>query len=90
MHDDKTVAVLKALADPTRLKLVRELANTPALQDSCGNLSKDACLSQPAMSHHFAKLAAAGVIIEQKEGKEKSYKLNRQLLTACGIVAEQL
>jgi DNA-binding transcriptional ArsR family regulator len=90
MHNDQTVNVLKALADPTRLKLVRELADTPALQESCGNLSKDACLSQPAMSHHFAKLVGAGVIIEHKEGKEKSYELNRQLLTDCGITAEQL
>lgn len=90
MHDDKTVAVLKALADPTRLKLVRELANTPALSKSCGSLSADACLSQPAMSHHFAKLVTAGVVIEHKEGKEKSYRLNRPLLTNCGIIADQL
>lgn len=90
MHDDKTINVLKALADPTRLKLVRQLANNPALSGSCGSLSKDACLSQPAMSHHFAKLVSAGVVTEQKEGKEKSYHLNRQLLANCGIVAEQL
>jgi DNA-binding transcriptional ArsR family regulator len=90
MHNDQTVAVLKALADPTRLNLVRELVRNPALQQSCGNLSKEACLSQPAMSHHFAKLVNAGVVLEQKDGKEKSYKLNRQLLIDCGILAEQL
>jgi DNA-binding transcriptional ArsR family regulator len=90
MQNDQTVAVFKALADPTRLKLVRELAATPALSESCGKLSADACLSQPAMSHHFAKLVSAGVVMEQKEGKEKSYKLNRQLLADCGIVAEKL
>jgi DNA-binding transcriptional ArsR family regulator len=90
MHNDQTVAVLKALADPTRLKLVRELAASPAPQQSCGSLSADACLSQPAMSHHFAKLVNAGVVLETKEGKQKSYKLNRTLLAGCGIVAEQL
>ncbi len=90
MHNDNTVTVLKALADPTRLKLVRELADSPAKQESCGKLSADACLSQPAMSHHFAKLVGAGVILEHKEGKQKSYKLNRQLLAQCGIVPERL
>jgi ArsR family transcriptional regulator, arsenate/arsenite/antimonite-responsive transcriptional repressor len=90
MHNDQTIAVLKALADPTRLKLVRDLANAPALQKSCGSLSEDACLSQPAMSHHFAKLVSAGVVLEHKEGKEKSYELNRPLLAECGITADQL
>lgn len=90
MHNDKTVTVLKALADPTRLKLVRELVASPAKQESCGKLSANACLSQPAMSHHFAKLVGAGVILEHKEGKQKSYRLNKPLLAACGIVVEQL
>lgn len=90
MHNDQTIAVLKALADPTRLKLVRELAVSPALSESCGKLSSKACLSQPAMSHHFRKLVSAGVVLEQKDGKQKSYELNRQLLANCGIVAEQL
>jgi len=90
MHNDQTIAVLKALADPTRLRLVRELASCPTRTESCGKLSAKVLLSQPAMSHHFAKLVGAGVVLEQKEGKAKSYKLNRQLLSQCGIVAEQL
>ena len=90
MHNDQTVAVLKALADPTRLKLVRELARSSAKAESCSRLSENACLSQPAMSHHFAKLVNAGVVTEQKDGKEKSYHLNRPLLAECGITAEQL
>lgn len=90
MHNDQTIAVLKALADPTRLKLVRALVASPTRTESCGKLSSQANLSQPAMSHHFAKLVGAGVVLEQKDGKAKIYKLNRQLLSQCGIVAEQL
>jgi ArsR family transcriptional regulator len=90
MHNNQTVAVLKALSDPTRLDLVRQLAKTPSLSKSCGSLSAKACLSQPAMSHHFAKLVVAGVVLEHKEGKEKSYELNRPLLNRCGIVPEKL
>jgi len=90
MHNDQTIAVLKALSDPTRLSLVRQLAASPTHESSCGSLSEKACLSQPAMSHHFSKLVGAGVVVEHKEGKQKSYELNRQLLTSCGIVAEKL
>lgn len=85
MRDDRTVFVLKALADPTRLQLVRDLAATPAIIKSCGELSASQCLSQPAMSHHFAKLVAAGVLTEQKSGTHKQYKLNAKLLASCGI-----
>lgn len=90
MHNDQTVTILKALADPTRLSLVRQLAKAPERTESCGVLSATACLSQPAMSHHFIKLVGAGVITERKAGKEKSYELNRQLLASCGIVPEKL
>jgi ArsR family transcriptional regulator len=90
MHNDQTIAVLKALSDPTRLKLVRELARDPASAKSCGSLSADACLSQPAMSHHFAKLVGAGVVTEQKDGKQKNYQLNRELLNSCGITVDKL
>ena len=85
MHNDQTVLILKALADPTRLKLIRRLAECPTGQQSCGDLSAKQELSQPAMSHHFAKLVNAGVVIEQKLGTEKRYELNKLLLSQCGI-----
>lgn len=43
------------------------------------------CLSQPAISHHFKILVNSGVILAQKNGKAKSYKVNRELLTEMGI-----
>lgn len=90
MHEDKTVAVLKALADPTRLKLVRQLAACPTGEKTCADLSERSDLSQPAMSHHFSRLAAAGVVQEIKSGIHKSYELNRKLLTDCGINPDKL
>lgn len=90
MHDDKTIAVLKALADPTRLQMVRQLVASPTGQRSCGELSSKADLSQPAMSHHFAKLVNSRVILEHKEGVHKIYELNRPLLEKSGIVPEKL
>lgn len=90
MHENQTVAVLKALADPTRLKLVRQLAACPTGAKTCSDLSARSDLSQPAMSHHFSRLAAAGVVSEIKTGTHKSYELNRQLLERCGVNPDKL
>lgn len=82
--DDITVNLLKALADKTRLDIVRQLACTDT-SSPCSKVSKLSCLSQPAMSHHFHKLVEAGVILEHKQGKEKFYTLNKELLEAKGL-----
>jgi ArsR family transcriptional regulator, arsenate/arsenite/antimonite-responsive transcriptional repressor len=84
MHEETTISILKALADKTRLDIVRRLAQEAA-GAPCSTVSTCSKLSQPAMSHHFHKLVEAGVIIEQKEGKEKFYALNKELLEAKGL-----
>lgn len=89
MHEQQVIIVLKALADPTRLDIVRTLARE-AQGASCRNVSHCSSLSQPAMSHHFSKLADAGVITERKDGKEKFYELNLAQLEAVGIDAHRL
>ena len=85
MKDAQIIQVLKALADPTRLKFVRELATCPTGQKTCSELSNKISLSQPAMSHHFAKLSAAGIVLETKAGTHKIYSLNTSLLSKLGI-----
>jgi predicted transcriptional regulator len=47
-------------------------------------------LSQPAMSHHFAKLSSAGIIVDQKVGTQKSYSINREFLAKLGINVNKL
>ena len=84
MHDSK-VNVFKALADSTRLDIVRELSKKPHDTASCAQVSSCSSLSQPAMSHHFKKLVDAGVILERKQGTEKIYELNHDLFAQVGI-----
>ena len=84
-----TVQVLKALADPTRLELVRSVVKG-GCSSSCGSVSASIQLSQPAISHHFGKLVDAGVLLEQKDGTQKYYTVNYELLTAIGIDAHKL
>lgn len=96
MNDTKhaqTAAVLKSLADETRLSIVRKLVSDGCevkggdIINSCAEFHK---LSQPAMSHHFNKLVAAGVLLERKVGVEKRYELNAELLNDTGIDASKL
>lgn len=88
MSKDLAVEVLKALADPTRLSLLRKIASetepilTCSLIGSCTNALN---LSQPTMSHHLSKLVQAGVLLEQKQAKQKAYALNTELLNELGI-----
>lgn len=88
--NDKNVNFFKALADTTRLDIVRSLVKKPHDTASCGEVSACSSLSQPAMSHHFKKLVDAGVILERKQGTEKFYELNTSLFAKLGINPEKI
>lgn len=93
MNNQQTVNILKSLADSTRLAIVRRLAQNQCAVSS-GDIvqacSQDLQLSQPTMSHHFAKLVQAGVLLEHKSGTGKSYQLNQPLLDQVGLDVEKL
>lgn len=93
MKPTNTVAVLKSLADETRLSIVRRLAEID--QEVVSNeividCSQALKLAQPTMSHHFHKLVAAGVLSERKVGVEKLYRLNKELFKNIGIEPNKL
>ncbi len=73
MPNVELVEIFKALGDNTRLKIVRTLARERDDCASCSEVSNVFDLSQPAMSHHLTKLVEAGVISEERRGKEKLY-----------------
>lgn len=88
-----TVTILKSLADETRMSIVRRLAKDQCevagseIVQTCAEFLK---LSQPTMSHHFARLVQSGVLIERKLGTEKVYQLNNDLLIGTGIDVTKL
>lgn len=89
MPDDKKIKVLKALSDPVRLDIVRKLAIGNCDQ-SFECLSEKSPLSQPSMSHHFSKLADAGILLERKDGRSKYCSLDHELLESVGIDLDTL
>lgn len=90
---NQRVAIFKALADETRLGMVAAIAAKGAAVSGCdvvAHCEKMSSMSQPTLSHHFAKLVDAGVLLEQKEGTSKSYRLNDELLQEVGIDSSKL
>ncbi len=88
-----TVEIFKALADETRLGLVRKLVSHAEPVPSCDLVQSCAAflkLSQPAISHHFGRLVDAGVLEEEKRGTQKCYRLNVELLRSIGIDVTKL
>jgi DNA-binding transcriptional ArsR family regulator len=70
-------SVFKALADPTRRRVLELLRSTPL---TAGELCEHFPVSKPTMSAHFAVLREANLIIPEKSGKNITYRLNLSVL----------
>ncbi len=68
------VTVLKALADPTRLRIVGILERSAVPVCIC-DLTGPFGLSQPTISHHMARLRAAGLVSGSRQGIWSYYRL---------------
>ncbi|MFF3665772.1 ArsR/SmtB family transcription factor [Microtetraspora malaysiensis] len=72
--------IFKALADPTRRKILDELAERSGqtLFEICSRLSMkhQLGLSRQAISQHLAVLEAAGLVESRREGRYKFHDLN--------------
>jgi ArsR family transcriptional regulator, arsenate/arsenite/antimonite-responsive transcriptional repressor len=66
---------LKALADPTRLRLVSIVAASDGEEACVCNLIEPVGLSQPTVSHHLRILMEAGFLSRSKRGTWAYYKL---------------
>ncbi|MBA2726302.1 MAG: helix-turn-helix transcriptional regulator [Actinobacteria bacterium] len=64
---DATARLFKALADPTRVRLVNLLANSSEPVCVCEmNVHFD--IAQPTLSHHLKKLVDAGLLAREQRG----------------------
>jgi ArsR family transcriptional regulator len=62
-------SVLKALADPVRLRLVSLIAAAPTGEICACDLPALLDRSQPTVSHHLTQLVRAGLIDREQRGK---------------------
>lgn len=81
--DKNKVKFFKALADETRLAILKRLLTVDEM--ACQELMKEFSLTQPTLSHHFNKLIDAGIINNRKEGVLWFYSINKKFLKEKGL-----
>jgi DNA-binding transcriptional ArsR family regulator len=69
--------VFKALADPTRRRVLQLLRKRPM---TAGELADEFDLSRPTMSGHFTVLRAADLVVADKHGTTITYTLRLSVL----------
>jgi DNA-binding transcriptional ArsR family regulator len=69
--------VFKALADPTRRRVLQLLRKRPM---SAGEIAVHFSVSKPTLSAHFAVLREAGLIEAEKNGRTICYRLKMSVL----------
>ena len=78
-EDLELSAVLHALSDPVRLKMVRYLAEAPD-ERSCRSF--DVPVTKSTCTHHFKVLREAGLIHQRQEGTSRLNTLREDDLDA--------
>ena len=79
---------LKALADPTRLRLVSMVAAHDGGEACVCELTEPLGLTQPTISHHLKILVDAGIFSRDKRGVWAYYALRPQALAALAAILD--
>jgi DNA-binding transcriptional ArsR family regulator len=73
--------VFRALADPTRRRVVERLAISPA---STTELARPFAMALPSFTQHLGVLERAGLVKSTKEGRVRTYQLAPATLEVAG------
>lgn len=85
---ERLAAALKALGEPTRLRLVSLIAAHPGAEACVCDLTEPVGLSQPTVSHHLKVLVDAGLMEREQRGKWAYYRIVPGVLDVlAGILA---
>jgi ArsR family transcriptional regulator len=85
---DPDILLLAALADPTRLEIVRQLAGSAEV---CACDFTDCCdVSQPTISHHLKVLRDAGIVTSERRANWVFYRIAPNLIERLGGIAQSL
>ena len=78
--------LLKALAEPVRLRLMSLIASHPGGEACVCDLNNAFDLSQPTISHHLKVLHEAGLLDRDKRGVWVYYRARTQALASLGAL----
>jgi ArsR family transcriptional regulator len=83
---EQIAPMLKALADPVRLRLMSLVASHEGGEACICNLNDAFDLSQPTISHHMKVLHDAGLVDREKRGVWVYYRARTQALASLGAL----
>jgi ArsR family transcriptional regulator len=79
MDSKKAEKIAKALSDPNRLTILKEIKrNRDCLY--CCDLNVTLDLAQPSIAHHLKLLIDSELITSDKEGRNVRYAMNNKVL----------
>jgi ArsR family transcriptional regulator, arsenate/arsenite/antimonite-responsive transcriptional repressor len=79
MNAKKAEKIAKALADPNRLLIIKEIKKQKDCL-YCMDIGGVIDLAQPSISHHLKILTDVEIVLAEKEGRNVKYKLNNEIL----------
>ena len=83
---EQVAPLMKALADPVRLRLMSLIASRAGSEACMCDLNNAFDLSQPTISHHLKVLHEAGLVDRDKRGVWVYYRIRPQALAAIGVL----
>lgn len=87
-EDERYVNMMRALADPNRLAIIKTLKGRRLC--SC-QILRDMDISQPTLSHHMSVLLEAGLVRTIPTGRWYDYEVDEEALSAlASYIGEKL
>ena len=87
-REAEAVSVFAALADPTRLRLLKRLSSEGSL--SITRLSEGSGVTRQAITRHLYALGSAGLVRHQRQGREQIWDLDRKRLEKARQYLDQV
>jgi len=85
---ERLAAMLKAIADPTRLQLFRLIERAPKGEACVCDLTECLGLRQPTISHHLRVMTDAGLLNRDRRGTWVWYSVNHHGLRRVREILE--
>ncbi len=83
-HKKSCMQCFKVLGEDTRVQIVRMMQRGEA--KNVGAITRSLGVTQPTVSHHLQLLAAIGVLVKERRGREVLYAFNKEYpCRKCGV-----